>query len=164
MGSREGGTLQTGKHCKGTGQRAKMCSIFSAAAEKMGGGLADTKDLLCWLPFCVNLSFFPTINLCSSACHLLYYLSLYTAFPYNVLSPAAFYFQLTHSDLDLPSHVKALHGNSIPPAAFTPLFWVLCVTPLSLVLLLQGIRIFLGQGLLGAMFTQSLVQLRPCAG
>lgn len=94
-------------------------------------GEADREDLLCWLPFCINLSFFPTINLCSSACHLLYYLFLHPTFPYNVLSSAAFYSQLTHSDLDSPSPAKALHGNSIPPAAFTALFWVLCVTPCS---------------------------------
>lgn len=56
-----------------------------------------------------------------------------------VLSSVAFYSQSAHSHLNSPSPAKSLHGNSISPAAFTPLFWLLCVTPLSLVLLLQEI-------------------------
>lgn len=94
----------------------------------MGRGQADREDLLCWLPFCINLSFFPTINLCSSACHLLYYLFLHPTFPYNVLSHAAFYSQLTYSDLDSPSPAKVLHGNSIPSALSHPSFGS-CVPP-----------------------------------
>lgn len=85
-------------------------------------GDRQTADLPCWLPFCVNLSFFPTINPISSACHLVYYLFLHPTFPYNVLSPAAFYSQLAHPDLDSPSPAKALLGNSIPLLLSHPFF------------------------------------------
>lgn len=106
-------------------------NVQHQAADKTCRWHTGREDLLCWLPFWANPSFFPTINLCSSACHILFYLFLHPTFPYSVLSPAAFYSQSAHSHINSPSPVKALHGNGISPAAFTPLFWLLCVTPLS---------------------------------
>lgn len=92
----------------------------------MGRGQADREDLLCWLPFCINLSFFPTINLCSSACHLLYYLFLHPTFPYNVLSHAAFYSQLTYSDLDSPPLPKFFMETAFLLLFHTPLLGPVC--------------------------------------
>lgn len=111
----------------------------------MSRGQADREDLLCWLPFYVNLSFFPTINLISSACHLLYYLFLHPTFTYNVLSSAAFYSQLTHSDLDSPSPAKALRGNSNPLLLSYPSFGSYVLPPCPQSSSFRGLASFWGR-------------------
>lgn len=158
--SREGGTLQTEKHREETGQRAKKCRRSSSKNEQgtgRQGGFAVLVAFLCKLVFLPH--------------HQPHFFSLSLAVlpfppPYFHLQCPFFCCLLFPVDsfwLRLALPCQSSSWKQQFSAAFIPLFWVLCVTPLSLVLLLQGISIFLGQGLLGAEFTQPLAQLGPCA-
>lgn len=70
--SREGSPFQTQKHREGIGQRAKMCS--SSSIRQNGQETCRHRGSAVLAAF-LSKPFIPTINLCPSACHLLFYLS-----------------------------------------------------------------------------------------
>lgn len=132
-----------------------------AAAAKMGRGQADGRFAVL-VAFLCKLVFFPH--------HQPHFFSLSLSvlpfpppyFPLQCPFSCCLLFPVGSSWLRLTLPCQSSSWKQHSSAAFTPLFRVLCVTPLSLVLLLQGFSIFLGQWLLGALFTQSRVQLGPC--
>lgn len=158
MASREGGTFQTDKHCEGIGQRAKMYSTSSRQNVQVTHRQGGSAVLAAFLskPF-----FFPHHQpLFFSLSHTVLpfpppYFPLQCPFSCCFLFPVSTF---PHK-LTLPCQSSSWKRH-FSCCIHTPLLASVCH---PLVLLLQEIWMCLGQGPPGAMFTQCLVQLGPCA-
>lgn len=152
------------RHSKGVGQRAKLCSSLTRWWKRLE---TCRQRSCCAVVFLCKLSFF---FFSPSSVSVLQLVTDCHTFSSTLLSPTMSLLLLllsstavisTHSQLSSLCSAKALPGNNIFAAAFTAFSWLLCVTPLPCVLLLQSVWMPLGEGPPGAVFSQSLSNMAP---
>lgn len=161
--SKEGGTFHTETQ-QGSGTEGQIVQQPHQMMKKAGDMQAE--ELLCCSFFVQTLLFFFS----PSSASVLQLVTDCHTFSSTLLSPTMSLLLLllsstavisTHSQLSSLCSAKALPGNNIFAAAFTAFSWLLCVTPLPCVLLLQSVWMPLGEGPPGAVFSQSLSNMAP---